>query len=87
MARPRKTELQYAMIKQVGENIRTARVEAGVTQEALALEVGSDADYIRDIEKGRVEPSMTRFVQIAWALGVPPSRLIEGLERAPRGES
>jgi transcriptional regulator with XRE-family HTH domain len=54
-----------------------------LSQEAVGRELGTDADYIRDIEKGRTEPSLTRFVQLARTLGIDPAELLDGLDTPP----
>jgi transcriptional regulator with XRE-family HTH domain len=71
------------MLITLGENIRAARDAAGLSQEAVGRELGTDADYIRDIEKGRTEPSLTRFVQLARTLGIDPAELLDGLDTPP----
>ena len=54
----------------LGEWIRTARTEQGLSQRALADRSGLSRSYVCDIERGRgAEPSMATLDKLAAALG------------------
>lgn len=66
----------------LGENIRTARSNAGITQLALAHAIGyngADAGaYISRVESGAQEPRLDTLSRIAEALGVTTCSLLPG---------
>jgi transcriptional regulator with XRE-family HTH domain len=68
----------------VGEAIRAARAETGLSQEALAAEAGLDRTYVSGIERGERNPSLTNLLKLADALGVPLSELIRRAESRRR---
>lgn len=67
---------------QIGENIRTARSNAGITQLALAHAIGYNGDdagaYISRVESGAQEPRLDTLSRIAEALGVTTCSLLPG---------
>ena len=66
---PRQRE--YArFVKQLGEQVRSARERAGLTQEQLAARTGLERSTIAKIESGH-PPSFDGLVAIARALVVP----------------
>ena len=52
-----------------GQLIEQARKEAKMTQEELAIRMGSNKSYISRVERGRTEPKVSTFYRIASALG------------------
>lgn len=66
------------MIK-VSANIRKYRLEAGITQEQLAVDVGKSYDFIRRIEykKGAVGCSVDTLYRISVVLGITMDKLFE----------
>jgi transcriptional regulator with XRE-family HTH domain len=61
----------------VGARIRSARIERGLTQEALALESGVSRNVLIDVEQGRRGLLFERLYDIADALGVPVGSLLD----------
>ena len=59
--------------KIVGANVRRLRVERKLTQEQLAHDAEIDVTYLRGIEAGRRNPSVSVVGRIAVKLGVRPS--------------
>lgn len=53
-----------------GQIIEDARKNAHLTQEELAIRVGSNKSYISRIENGKTEPKVSTFYRIAAALGL-----------------
>lgn len=60
----------------IGEVLRKARKGKHFTMSEVAEMVGVTAGYISNLEKNRLEPSLTLLRDLAEKLGVPPSALI-----------
>ena len=65
------------MRKLVGRNVRTARVERGMTQERLAEVSGFSQQYISDLERGRRNPTIVSLYELAQALSATPIELLK----------
>ncbi len=63
--------------KRVGLNLKKFRLERGLSQEALAFECGLHRTYISGVERGVRNPTVLVLEQIAMALKIPSSRLLE----------
>ena len=63
--------------RRVGLNLRRFRTERGLSQEALAFECGLHRTYISGVERGVRNPTVLVLEQIASALQIPTSRLLE----------
>jgi transcriptional regulator with XRE-family HTH domain len=70
----------------VGQILRQLRQERGLSQEELALESGYHRTYISQLERGQKNPSLRTIFQLAKALEVEPSEIIERVQSltAPR---
>lgn len=64
----------------LGEVIRAARKQRGLSQEALGLEAGLDRTYISSVERGHRNISFDNLVKIAQTLDVKPSDLLRRWE-------
>lgn len=62
----------------VGERIRAARERNGMTQEQLAEHLEVSAQYISDLERGVVGPSLQTFRRVCVTLGVSGDSLLFG---------
>lgn len=62
----------------IGEKIRNARKDAGMTQTELAQKTSLSRSYIGDIEKDRYNPSVATLQAIAKATDVPVESLLGG---------
>jgi len=60
----------------VGGNVRRLRLEADLTQEALALESGLSRNQLVELEHGRRGVLFERLDDLADALGVPVADLV-----------
>lgn len=60
----------------IGENIKMARKEAGITQAELAKRTNLSRSYIGDIEKDRYNPSVSTLKAIAAATDQPLGAII-----------
>ena len=60
-----------------GKVLRTVRMEAGLTQEQLALAAGVDRSFVSMVERGINQPTIRMIFRFSTVLGVSPSRLVE----------
>jgi len=58
----------------IGQNIRRRRKEKHLTQESLAANVETSAQYISRIERGQVCPSLEFLYRLSAALECSPSK-------------
>jgi transcriptional regulator with XRE-family HTH domain len=65
----------------LGEELRSAREAAGLTQEALAFRASLDRSYISQLENDRKSPTLDVLFRLCDALGVQASELIARVER------
>ena len=63
-------------MESIGQRIKNARKNAGLTQLELAEKTKLSRSYIGDIEKDRYNPSVSTLELIATATGVPASKLL-----------
>lgn len=62
--------------RQIGDQIRAARIHANLTQEAVAHMIPLERpNYVR-IEQGQAAPTIDTLILIADAIGVPLSHLV-----------
>jgi DNA-binding XRE family transcriptional regulator len=64
----------------LGRAIRELRLEADVSQEALAHRASLHRTYVGGIERGERNVSFANLVRLARALGVRPSELLARAE-------
>jgi transcriptional regulator with XRE-family HTH domain len=57
--------------KHLGQKIRTAREEKGLSQEDLAMEIGLDQRGVSQLESGKRRLSVSELPSLAKALEVP----------------
>lgn len=60
----------------LAQNVKAARKELDLSQEALALETEIDRTYISGIERGLRNPSLTLIVKLATTLKTTPAALL-----------
>ena len=63
---------------QIGEQIRTAREQAKLTQEALAEKIEVSPQYVSDLERGVVGISIPTLKRACVALGVSSDQILFG---------
>lgn len=61
----------------VGERIRNARLARGLTVEQLARSAGITKGFLSKIERGDKAPAISTLINLAKALGLEMSRLLE----------
>lgn len=71
----------------LGDEIRKAREEAGLTQEQLSFAANIDRSYISQLENNKKSPTVDVLFRLCDALGVAASDLVARVEqtRKPRG--
>ena len=69
------------LLSQIGTRIRAARKERELTIASLAETANLDAAYLGEVERGRVNISVTTLACLALALGVEVVRLIPDPQR------
>jgi len=63
-----------------GRVLQQLRKDKGLSQEALGFESGYHRTYISLLERGKKSPSLKTIFQIATALHVEPSEIVERLQ-------
>lgn len=58
------------MRRLVGENVRRARLAAGLTQEQFSERCGFSQQYLSDLELGKRNPTIITIYELAQSLGV-----------------
>jgi transcriptional regulator with XRE-family HTH domain len=76
MARPSPTHSGSKELTSLGKAIRGLRLETGLSQEALAEDVGIDRSYMGGIERGEHNVALVNLVKIAQALNITTAELL-----------
>lgn len=63
-----------------GSVLRTSRRNAGLSQEALALDCGLDRTYISLLERGLRQPTLESLFALGRSLQVAPHQLVKKVE-------
>jgi DNA-binding XRE family transcriptional regulator len=66
-----------ALLQNLAANVRAARRDVGLSQEALALEAEVDRTYVSQIERGVCNPSLWILHKLASVLKVPVPQLLQ----------
>lgn len=77
MAKPSPKHAGDQVLLDLGVAIRKARLELGLSQEALAVDAGLDRSYMGGIERGEHNLTIINLVKIAAALHVRVSVLLD----------
>jgi transcriptional regulator with XRE-family HTH domain len=64
----------------LGELIRKARLDAGMTQEQLALRSRVDRSYLSEIERDVRHPTVQMLLRICRATGTSATEIVRQLE-------
>jgi len=70
-----------------GQILRQLRQKRGLSQEELALESGYHRTYISQLERGQKNPSLQTIFQLAKALNMEPSEIIERVQALAKPRS
>ena len=66
--------------KAIGAVVRELRDQAGLSQERLSADCGFDRTYISRVERGIINPTVSRLWKIADALDTPLSQIAKRME-------
>ena len=66
--------------KAIGVVVRELRDQAGLSQELLSADCGFDRTYISRVERGIINPTVSRLWTIANILGSPLSEMARRME-------
>lgn len=69
--------MKDARLVAFGQKVREIRKSKGLSQEALADIAGVDRSYMGHIERGEKNITLTKIYQIAEALNINASELLE----------
>jgi transcriptional regulator with XRE-family HTH domain len=61
----------------LAQEVRKARLAAGLTQEELASKARVSREYVNYIERGKRQPTVAIFVRLCKAMRVHPPDLLE----------
>ena len=76
MAKPSPTHSGDPLLVSLGEAVRTARSERGLSQEALAHAAELDRSYMGGVERGEHNLTIINLAKVAAALELKPSELL-----------
>ena len=77
--------LSNLLLKALGQRIRELRTEQGFSQESFADKCGVHRTFMGTVERGESNLSFQNIARVATTLGVPLSRLFDGLEGKAEG--
>lgn len=64
----------------LGEELRRARLNAGLTQEELAFRAEISRNYVSLLELGEKSPTVQVFLRICRAMGIKASKILARIE-------
>jgi transcriptional regulator with XRE-family HTH domain len=64
----------------LGDELRSMREAAGLTQEALAFGAGVDRSYISQLERNLKSPTVDMLLRLCETMGVRASEIIARVE-------
>ncbi|MGO9763609.1 MAG: helix-turn-helix domain-containing protein [Solirubrobacteraceae bacterium] len=82
----RQSEPRSAEHAALGEAVRLARVDKGLSQEQLADAAGVHVTHLGGVERGVRNPNYATIVKLARALGVEPGALVTAADELLRRE-
>ena len=77
---PQKKRGQMGLERLFGQILQEIRQRRDLSQEELGFESGYHRTYISLLERGQKNPSLKTIFQLAKALKVRPSEMIQGIE-------
>jgi len=66
----------------LGEEIRKARLKAGLTQEELAFRAGVSRQYVSLLELNQKSPTVDLLIRVCRAMGASAGKLVAQIEKA-----
>ena len=74
-------EARIDWLRAVGEAIRLARTNTGLSQEALGYKAGLHRTYVSDVERGQRNPTVVTILALARTMGITSSDLLKSAEQ------
>ena len=65
----------------LAQELRKARLAAGLTQEKLAAKAAVSREYVNYIERGKRQPTVAIFIRLCKAMKIHPPDLLERIVR------
>jgi len=65
----------------IGEEIRKARENAGMTQEQLGFEAGISRQYVSLLELDEKSPTLDLLIRVCRAMGVSAGKIVQQVEK------
>lgn len=65
----------------LAQELRKARIAAGLTQEKLAAKASVSREYVNYIERGKRQPTVAIFIRLCKAMKIHPPDLLERIVR------
>ncbi len=65
----------------LGDELRKARLKAGLTQERVAAQARISREYVSQLERNRQSPTVEMLLRVSVILGVSASRIIARVEK------
>ena len=69
--------IENSVLKEIGRNIKTARLLKGFTQEYVAEKLGLGSRYISDLERGKTNGSIPTFIRLCNLYEVTPTYVLQ----------
>ena len=69
----------------LGDELRKARLKAGLTQEQVAARARISREYVSQLERNRQSPTVDMLLRVCAMLKVSASRLIAKVEKGGPG--
>lgn len=66
----------------LGEELKRARDEAGLSQDEVAARAKIDRSYLSQLENDRKSPTLDLLMRVCEAIGIKTSTIIARVERA-----
>lgn len=75
---------EKSLAKLIGENVRSVRLAAGLTQDDVRKKTGIAVPHLSRLETGSHLPSLATVLRVANALGVGICQLVEKPKRVKK---
>lgn len=66
----------------LGDELRKARLKAGLTQEQVAARARISREYVSQLERNRQSPTVDMLLRVCRILGVPAANIVGKVEAA-----
>ena len=73
-------KVKKQVLKNLGKNIRTLRLNQGISQEELAFKIDSARNFIGCIERAEKSPTIYTLFRIAKALNVKIEEIVKDID-------